>query len=243
MFFRTKYLVIAIIVAIVLLLIMVLSFSSSSSALDQEAGTILALEFDETDRDYSVEESFIDIDEQREKRLDALTAKIAQISIPAVEEPEPEVEAETIDPNTVGEVVLCSNYQKYNGFWSASGLQFEVVEGARLLSRTTDTGSELVLQLSLFSTPYGASSCLKTDVVGIALDGSLIRNSDYKLYGIFSSETLLGYALDGFPIYGLNSSKNTDKCGGASTNGQYAYYLDKDREGVVGCFAGVPVTI
>lgn len=243
MFFKTKYLVIAIIAAIILLLVMGLSFSNSNSTLNQEAGSILALEFDETDKSYSVEENIIDIDEKRKKRLEALAAKIANISIPAVEEPEPEVKVETEDPDMVGEVVLCNNYQKYNGLWSAAGLQFEVVEGARLLSRTTDTESELVLQLSLFSTPYGNSSCLKTDVVGIALDGSLIRNNDYKLYGIFSSETLLGYALDGFPVYGLNSAKNTDKCGGASTNGQYAYYLDKDREGVVGCFAGTPVTL
>jgi hypothetical protein len=63
----------------------------------------------------------------------------------------------------------------------------------------------VVLQLPLPFGPQG-KTCLSYDVVGVALDGSLIRNNEHSLYQVFGSETLIGYALDGFPIYGLNKS-------------------------------------
>jgi hypothetical protein len=84
---------------------------------------------------------------------------------------------------------------------------------------------------------------LPTDVVGIAQDGSLIRESEMALYGVFGGETLVGYALDGFPIYGSNPGAATDHCGGMMVGGQYRYYLSPERDSVINCFAGVPVTL
>ena len=87
------------------------------------------------------------------------------------------------------------------------------------------------------------ASCLSSDIVGIALDGSLIRNGEHTLYSIFGAETLVGYALDGFPIYGAIGAPVTDNCGGTAMAGEYRYYLSSERTGVIGCFSGESVTL
>ena len=41
-----------------------------------------------------------------------------------------------------------------------------------------------------------------------------------------SSETLIGFALDGFPIYGaLNDPSVLDECNGIEVNGKYQYHV------------------
>jgi len=40
------------------------------------------------------------------------------------------------------------------------------------------------------------------------------------------SDTLLGYAFDGFPIYGpLSESSKLDECNGRTKNGKYMYHV------------------
>ena len=160
---------------------------------------------------------------------------------------------EGVDEVMVGEIKKCANYSNYTPVWSPAGLKFEVVEGARIVYRdkalelasssSLDISErEVVLQLPLRVTPAGSGNCLNSSIIGIALDGSLIANDNYSAYKIFGGETLIGYALDGFPIYGLNDSVETDKCGGVY-DGQYRYYLSSKREGMIGCFAGEAVSL
>lgn len=158
-----------------------------------------------------------------------------------------------------GSILNCPSYGPVSVSWSPKDLNFEIVEGARIVYRdvlppaivSTPSSTEVlptfsvrdvVLQLPLWTVPLAKKTCLNSDVVGIALDGSLIRNNEQGLYGVFGETTLVGYALDGFPIYGLSSQK-TDNCGGSSISGEYRYFLSKDREGVLGCFSGVPTQI
>lgn len=152
----------------------------------------------------------------------------------------------------------CSTYQNFVKPWSPQGLDFSVVEGARLLYRDVETmdissttgsstpavalSNEVVLQLPLQTYGSANKNCLPSDVVGIALDGSLIKNNEFGLYSIFGEETLVGYALDGFPIYG-QSDVETDECGGAYVNSQYRYYLSNDRPAVLYCYSGLPIEI
>lgn len=157
----------------------------------------------------------------------------------------------------VGTIDLCSSYSDYSPTWSPTDLKFEVVEGARIVYRDLavsdmpiDSNSavmandrEVVMQLPLRSVSANVKKCLSSAVVGIALDGSLINNSDYTAYKVFGAETLIGYALDGFPIYGLNIVAETDKCGGVNQDGQYKYYLSNDREGILGCFSSEPIRL
>lgn len=202
----------------------------------------------------------------RPSRLAALREKIASLVLSPTEEPAAEV-AEDIKPaaEEVGELVsgsvnLCSNYNATTPLWSAKGLLFEIVEGARIVYRVVYSPAvvaneissstvfvppsrEVVLQLPLRTYPLTQKSCLNTDVIGVALDGSLIRNNEYSLYRVFGAETLIGYALDGFSIYGLSKDIKTDECGGSSASGEYRYYLSTEREGVLGCFGGIPTSI
>ena len=168
-------------------------------------------------------------------------------------------EIPAIEPtNVLIKELECPLYQNYAKAWSPLGLKFSVVEGARLLYRevealglssTTSSSTlqaeltkEVLLQLPLLT--YGATnkSCLPSDAVGIALDGSLIKNNEYSLYSIFKAETLVGYALDGFPIYGQSDVK-TDECGGILVDNQYRYYLSKERKAVLHCYSGTPVEL
>lgn len=193
----------------------------------------------------------------RASRLAELRAKIADFVFPEVAVVEEEVvEEETVETSVEpGTITLCGNYRTINPAWSPAGLQFEVVEGARLVFRATEKveidefgvestapDREVVAQLPLRTAPQAAKSCIATDVVGIALDGSLIRNNEHTLYRVFGEGTLIGYALDGFPIYGL-SSRNTDECGGVAMVTGYGYVLAAEREGVLGCFSGAPIAL
>jgi hypothetical protein len=193
----------------------------------------------------------------RASRLAELRAKIADFVMPPapVVAEVPEVVEVTESPVTPGTITLCGNYRTVNPAWSPAGLQFEVVEGARLVYRTTDTVTvdefgiestipdrEVVVQLPLRSAPQLSKSCIPTDVVGIALDGSLVRNNEHTLYRVFGEGTLIGYALDGFPIYGL-STRSSDECGGGMLSSGYGYTLSSERAGVLGCFSGAPISL
>lgn len=156
---------------------------------------------------------------------------------------------------------LCSGYTTYSGLWPAKGIVIEEIEGVRVFYKELETQPQSLMQnpkassshevvvqkevlLQLPINPYimPTGTCLKTDVVGIAQDGSLIRNNEAGLYGVFGSNTLIGYALDGFPIYGVGDI-TLDECGGNYVNGQYRYYLSAERDVVLNCFFSTPVNI
>lgn len=202
----------------------------------------------------------------RAGHLAALRSKIAEFketmvspATPAEPEPLPVNETTVEEPvEVLTDPLNCPGYQNFSKPWSPSGLNFSVVEGARLLYREVEVAvqvgttsatttpetvtKEVVLQLPLQTYPGTTKSCLSGDVVGVALDGSLIKNNEQGLYSIFSAETLIGYALDGFPIYGQGELK-TDECGGILVDGQYRYYLSSEREAVLYCYSGIPVEI
>ncbi len=196
----------------------------------------------------------------RSSKLASLKEKIAALVLsPVPEEEVVEPVKEEVTEEETKEVLLCPNYSApKNIAWQPQGLVFEVVEGARLVYRESPlpaTVNELgesvpglpnktvLLQLPLRSFPSSKGTCLSSDLIGVALDGSLMRNTEQSLYTIFGSETLLGYALDGFPIYGTNESINTDSCGGATVAGSYRYYLSTERAGLISCFAGEPIAL
>jgi hypothetical protein len=198
----------------------------------------------------------------RKERLKTLRDKIAALILT---DPEPEIvsvseeeSTEATTPETLGAVDLCASYAPSYPAWSPTEVAFEVVEGARLVYRPlvplvtinelgeeiSSPDKEVLLQLPLRSFPVNDKICIGTDVIGIALDGSLIRNSDYTAYKIFGSDTRIGYALDGFAIHGTAGAEiNVDACGGATVAGEYRYFLNESREGMLGCFSGAPITL
>lgn len=148
----------------------------------------------------------------------------------------------------------CREYQNFAGFWPAH-VVIEEHEGARLVidqSQTVDTAAtpetslfsgSILVQLPIPQLPSGDPTCVASDVVGIALDGSLIRNSDHQAYGFFDAKTVVGYALDGFPIYGRDDAVNADQCGGTNGAMGYGYVLQHDRSAVLNCFSGRPAAM
>lgn len=207
----------------------------------------------------------------REERLESMRQKIAQeveinggLALSLEEETpeqlpqETEGETETENSLLIGPV-LCPNYTEYKGAWSPYGISFDIAEGARVayreiiseyeLDSNATSGTELppeikrdvVMELPAFPVVALDNSCIYSDVIGIANDGSLIKNSESGLYSIFSSETLIGYALDGYPIYG-SSPEETDECGWGLVDGQYGYYLSSNRETILNCFVGTPIS-
>lgn len=167
---------------------------------------------------------------------------------------QPVTETVDIEPAEAAGLFLCQNYPVNSvPNWPKAEVKLAVVEGARLIytetpapviASSTEIAAPLknvLLQLPLSSFPGKNQSCIASEVIGVATDGSLIRNSETSLYSVFGSETLIGYALDGFPIYGAGDLV-TDRCGGVVVAGEYRYLLAKSRETMLNCFAGSPTT-
>lgn len=82
-------------------------------------------------------------------------------------------------------------------------------------------------------------SCVPGGVIGVTLNGSLMHNTDASFYKGYGAEYLIGYARDGFPIYGYYEGA-VDQCGGYVHANGYRYTISPDRAYVVGCFKGIP---
>ena len=97
------------------------------------------------------------------------------------------------------------------------------------------------LQLSLSQVRDAEDHCLTGEVIGITTTGSLLMNGSASTYGGSLELTLIGYALDGFPIYGVKSDVSVlDNCGGEQTSLGYRYYLRAGEPFILGCFAATP---
>lgn len=257
--FRTRDFIL-IFTAVVFLLVAI-----SATVWNQRSGKLSATETvllaEVTDREYGAEVALPEL-LSREEKLASMRQKIAEGGDISISSPEPimdeestedgvgEEETETEIEVEISVAQHCVGYKKYSGQWQVSGIMFEVTEGARIVYRENSPDvvavsgmqKEVVMQLPLLGLSTTNTNCLKTDVVGIAQDGSLIRNEEAGLYGVFGANTLIGYALDGFPIYGV-SSQVGDRCGGQVVNGQYGYYLSDNRDVILNCFSSTPVNI
>ena len=147
----------------------------------------------------------------------------------------------------VSGVRQCSDYQTYQSLWPDAVAMAER-EGARLFyQQATDSDrvkqfspEDVLVQLPVHARPHISPSCLVTDVIGITKNGSLLRNHETDTYKIFPSSTIIGYALDGFPIFGSDESVRVDQCGGATIAGEYGYVLQSGRDTILNCFSGTP---
>lgn len=199
-----------------------------------------------------------------DERVSELKDKIADRLLPSgeadvvVEATEATTTAASTDDqeNTTDDAVAlaerrCSLYQPSGSLWDARGVKMQVSEGARVFYRpgtatasvgsTTTPTREVLAELPLRKSATGAY-CVPSDVIGITENGFLIRNSEVSLFASYGSSALIGYALDGFPIYGASDVK-TDQCGGAVVGGQYRYVLDTNRETIIACYGATPVAL
>lgn len=97
--------------------------------------------------------------------------------------------------------------------------------------------------LSLPLTPMALSEpvCVPSDIVGVTTYGALIFNTDVSLYLLHTPQMLIGYARDGFPIYGSYQGE-VDRCGGYDHPAGYRYSISHERNFIIGCFQGSPAS-
>lgn len=188
----------------------------------------------------------------RDIRLSNLRKKIAEGAELFIYDTELESDLTEEEQETAATgIQYCDSYTTYITPWDPNNLSFREVEGTRALYRTTlnaaiATGSattkeELVTYLPIPSGVSAVPSCISSDVVGLTASGALIRNNA-ALYSNYSEQTFIGYALDGFPIYGPTTA-DTDVCGGKLTNGLYGYHVSLDNHAVLSCFSAAPISL
>lgn len=169
-----------------------------------------------------------------------LSAPVPEPSTPSSQEEEMVIANDSVTPQQ------CPQYQLYRGSWPLVGVEIVVTDVSRQYSipqpaiGTSTPEGLLLLSLPVYPVVQG-SLCLPSDVVGVALDGSLIRNSEASLYSVFGAETLIGFALDGFPVFGLGGAGEVlDECGGIPRSDGYRYQLAAARDHVLSCFRAAP---
>jgi hypothetical protein len=184
----------------------------------------------------------------REARLAEMREKIAAGGELIIFEGEPD--AVTDEPESGGELVgvlRCPQYVQFGRVWDIAAHTFSVQEGARILTvstnqlvgTTTVAREETVAILPIAPIVSPTPNCLQTDVIGFTQAGGLIRNTDFAAYSALSESVLIGYALDGFPIFGP-TSETRDQCGGVVTAGLYRYHAATNGEGLLNCFTATP---
>ena len=205
----------------------------------------------------------------RSEKLQQLKDKIAassELSIAAAPPVEILEEAPVTNSTSSAEVLaqgpqLCPGYFQATPNWSPLDVQIAEAEGVRLVYRErevvvptpvststqggpaeTQVQRDILAQLPIRTIPSASTSCIPTDIVGIATDGSLIRNGEAGVYGIFGSNTLVGWALDGFPIYGSSATAG-DVCGGVMTTQGYRYQISAQRDTIINCFSANPIRL
>ncbi len=212
---------------------------------------------------YSAQLDTTDEGLNRAQRLAEMRAKIAASGLVTITEPVEPEEPTGMPTNSPAEVVeageelRCPGYAPYFASWPATEIEVAVTEGVRRYyvqqsmseavgsstgSTSAQVATQTLAQIPARPTMNAFPQCLESDVIGIAIDGSLIRNNEASLYAIFSENTLIGYALDGYPIYGL-SDKTTDVCGEISAAEGYRYQLSQSRDVIINCFIGTPATL
>ena len=140
----------------------------------------------------------------------------------------------------------------YVARWPLTDNTLTVAEGARLVQHTemTTVASSsassspqvtvtTLLQLPLQPVTSATPHCVPSDIVGVSTSGYLLYNTDLRPYRTATADTLIGYARDGYPIYGPYTG-TVDQCGGYQSPTGYRYTLSPDRNYMIGCFVAPP---
>lgn len=183
---------------------------------------------------------------------------------PSVEAPEGAEETVPVETDVRNEIQRClypDDSLALMPKWPLTGVHVEPKEGVRLVYITQDvvvssstvpaTSSSSVgdvvttltplLTLPLVPQKQAASACVPSEIVGVTNWGILIFNSEVKSYRGIPANVLIGYARDGFPIYGTYDGE-VDACGGYDHPGGYRYTVSSSRPHIIGCYVGTPAS-
>lgn len=135
--------------------------------------------------------------------------------------------------------------------------EVRVVEGAyvfsTLVSETVLVGTSTetretitpVLDVPIRTIRTNFDSCLPDTLVGVTSAGRPLVNTTASQFNSVPATSLVGYARDGFSIYGpLADSSVLDSCGGYyNAAGVYQYHIRANEPFILGCYAGIPIGI
>jgi hypothetical protein len=145
--------------------------------------------------------------------------------------------------------------------WPLANVSVKVQEGARSVfvsetvvvpSAPSETASSTqdeevvttvvsLIQLPAFPVKLADVSCIPSEVVGVTNGGILMFNGDVNSYRKIPESALIGYARDGFPIYGVYEGA-VDQCGGYDHPSGYRYTISTERDYILGCYVGSPAS-
>ena len=115
-------------------------------------------------------------------------------------------------------------------------------------SAASSTGSSTAASvntvlLTLPVSPYASAEphCVPSDIIGVTTSGSLMFNNDAAFYRGYGSEYLIGYARDGYPIYGYYEGV-LDNCGGYMHAQGYRYSVSATKDHLLSCFTAAPAS-
>lgn len=109
-------------------------------------------------------------------------------------------------------------------------------------SSTAPTSNQTAL-LTLPLTPLqtATSNCVPGNIIGVTVQGTLMYNNEATFYKGYGPEYLIGYARDGYPIYGFYQGA-TDTCGGYTHASGYRYSVGHNRDTVLNCYTASPAS-
>tara|TARA_B100000745_G_scaffold64494_2_gene38059 strand:+ start:1842 stop:2540 length:699 start_codon:yes stop_codon:yes gene_type:complete len=153
---------------------------------------------------------------------------------------------ETIEKDTVQEIVYCSGSRKIIPTVSIGKI---VADGSAVSLFFSETEEIPFASLPLRSIRSTFDTCLPDNLIGVSAvrtDGLYrpILNSDIAMYLNYGENDLVGYMRDGLPLYGVVSDEvELDSCGGRYVNYSYRYQIQSNREGLILCYAGLPAEL
>ncbi len=185
----------------------------------------------------------------RENIIDRLRGAIARNEStiepsPSVEESEDSV-SDTDVSTPPPDVVTCAQTEDTGSIiasWPQTGVSVSLEGSQRVYTQNTGASTTVQTLLRLPAYPVaGGEHCIQGEVIGVTVGGALMYNSQVSLYRGYGSEYLIGYARDGFPIYGYYEGA-VDSCGGYTHPQGYRYSITPERSQVLNCFSGMPAS-
>lgn len=222
--------------------------------------------FNDTELDLEARSESSDID--RQSIIDRLRSKLLSSKERIEVSPSVESVAVTASPSTttsnasmhVQKCAYPDDFITKVPSWPFSKVQVKIENGKRIFYTTVTqetpvsasstasstvikkvTTTESLLELPLLPTKQQQGQCVPSEVIGVTPNGLLIFNSSVATYAGVGVDTLIGYARDGFPIYGVYAGE-VDQCGGYDHPSGYRYTVSTERAYIVGCYVSTPQT-
>jgi len=260
---RTRDFVLFLITLVFLLVLIVSTISRSS----QNTSSSRDVSWDQTQQEQITAIATDDSTFDRNETIERLRYKLAQSEEriePAVSVEEPDIEEVVLqgEKGTLQRCLYPDDALSIVPRWPLKDVSVSIVSGKRTVSQqitsiipsaepvgtSTVAVDEVVqitniplLQLPIVPLKASGDSCVPSEVVGVTKTGILMFNGDVNSYREVGPDTHIGFARDGFPIYGVYTGE-VDTCGGYDHPQGYRYTISLENNYILGCYVGSPAS-